>query len=284
MQDTALPRGAEAAWKHLAQDWVGAATTPEQKIAAISARFSREFRYSLRSHHAAGADPVWDFLTTTPVGHCEFFASGMTLLLRASGVPARVATGYRVTEYDSLNNRYVVRQKHAHAWVETWDPATGWRTTDPTPPAALSELFPAKTPWRQRAWRWLLVRLAPAWDARGRLLAGAAAIALAALTIRAIRSALARLPVRRSPNPPVPALTAFDTFSRRVRAAGVERPAHETLESFARRVREAELLGAASAAAAVAIERYADFRYGGTSDRELVERALNDATERIARG
>ncbi|MBI2391254.1 MAG: transglutaminase domain-containing protein [Deltaproteobacteria bacterium] len=282
-EDSALPRGKEAAWRQLARSWIGGATTPEQKIAAISARFERDFRYSLESHRSAGVDPVWDFLTTTPVGHCEYFASGMTLLLRASGVPARVATGYRVTEYDPLNHRYVVRQKHAHAWVEAWDPATGWRAADPTPPSALADLFSARTPWRQRAWRWLANRLAPVWGARVHFLVGAAVVALGALALVGVRALLRRLPPRRAAVAAAPSQIAFDAFAMRARAAGVERPGHETLEAFAARVRERSLLGVASEAAADAIERYAAHRYGGAGDPGAVERDLIEAAETIAR-
>ena len=39
-------------------------------------------------------DPLADFLLKTRAGHCEYFASGMVVLLRSLGIPARMANGF----------------------------------------------------------------------------------------------------------------------------------------------------------------------------------------------
>jgi hypothetical protein len=44
---------------------------------------------------------------------------------------ARVVTGFKCDEYNDLGGYYMVRQSHAHAWVEVKTPK-GWRTYDPT--------------------------------------------------------------------------------------------------------------------------------------------------------
>lgn len=87
-------------------------------------------------------DPAVDFLKNTKEGHCERFASGLALMLRSVGVPARVVKGFRGCEAADPGH-YVIRNYHAHSWVEaliprfdntpmrrvTWD----WLTLDPTP-------------------------------------------------------------------------------------------------------------------------------------------------------
>ena len=81
-----------------------------------------------------GETPLEDFLFVYRSGHCEYFASSMVLLLRAENVPARLATGFLGAEYNPLEGYYIVRQENAHAWVEAYTPARGWRIYDPTPP------------------------------------------------------------------------------------------------------------------------------------------------------
>ncbi len=82
----------------------------------------------------AGADPIEGFLFESRSGHCEYFASAMTVLLRELGVPARVVNGYYGAHHNALGNFYVVRQADAHAWVEVHFGPLGWVTFDPTPP------------------------------------------------------------------------------------------------------------------------------------------------------
>jgi hypothetical protein len=77
-------------------------------------------------------DRVVQFLYDWKKGHCEYFASAMVLMCQSLGMQARYVTGFRSEEYDgSLGHYYVVRQSHAHAWVEVKTP-DGWQTFDPT--------------------------------------------------------------------------------------------------------------------------------------------------------
>ena len=64
-------------------------------------------------------------------GYCEFYASAMTVLLRASGVPARVAYGFLPGKRGS-DNVEVVSASSAHWWVEVYFPSSGWVEFDPT--------------------------------------------------------------------------------------------------------------------------------------------------------
>ncbi|MFN0012513.1 MAG: DUF3488 and DUF4129 domain-containing transglutaminase family protein [Phycisphaerales bacterium] len=88
----------------------------------------------------ADQDPIEMFLFETRRGHCEYFAAGLTALLRSVGVDARVVTGYAAGEFNPLVGALVVRKSDAHAWVEAClqtDPAR-WETFDATPPSGLA--------------------------------------------------------------------------------------------------------------------------------------------------
>ena len=64
-------------------------------------------------------------------GYCDPYASTMTVLLRASGVPARVAYGFLPGERDA-NGLETVSARLAHYWVEVYFPNVGWIEFDPT--------------------------------------------------------------------------------------------------------------------------------------------------------
>src|SRR5436190_7045033 len=81
-----------------------------------------------------GKDPVEHFLETRS-GYCAQFATALALLSRASGVPARGATGFQLHDPED-DGSYLVRNSDAHAWVEVWfGPEHGWRVYDATPGA-----------------------------------------------------------------------------------------------------------------------------------------------------
>ena len=65
-------------------------------------------------------DPVVDFLVNRKAGHCEYFASALTLLLRSVGIPARMVNGFKGGDWNDLAQVLYVRQKHAHSWVEAY--------------------------------------------------------------------------------------------------------------------------------------------------------------------
>src|SRR5207247_958097 len=95
-------------------------------------------------------DPVEDFLFHSRAGHCERFATTLALMLRAEGIPAVLVLGFKGCEHVG-EGRYVVRQEHAHAWVEALisRPASGgaeprarvwhWLSLDPSPVAAAGD-------------------------------------------------------------------------------------------------------------------------------------------------
>ena len=106
---------------------------------AIESYLQREYGYSLEMK-ASGPDPLADFLFNVRTGHCEYFATAMTVLLRTHGIAARVVNGFLPGEYNETAGAYTVRQSDAHSWVEVYFPETrAWVTFDPTPPAGRTE-------------------------------------------------------------------------------------------------------------------------------------------------
>jgi protein-glutamine gamma-glutamyltransferase len=119
------------------------------KAWVITEWLSKEATYSLRSKHASAADPTADFLFGDKIGYCVHFAHAVTYLLRASGVPARVATGYAVDEAGRQGGSAIlIPSGAAHAWPEVYVEGIGWvvtdvhpeRTLDPAPQAPDADL------------------------------------------------------------------------------------------------------------------------------------------------
>jgi hypothetical protein len=111
------------------------APTSFDKAAAIEAYLRSRFTYTLNLTGKPGGDPLAHFLFETRAGHCEYFASAMTVMLRTLGIPSREVNGFLPGEYNDLAGDYIVRASDAHSWVEVYFPGNGWATFDPTPPA-----------------------------------------------------------------------------------------------------------------------------------------------------
>jgi len=106
---------------------------------AIESHLQRDYGYSLEMK-ASGPDPLADFLFNVKAGHCEYFSTAMTVLLRTHGIAARVVNGFLPGEYNETAGAYTVRQSDAHSWVEVYFPETNsWVTFDPTPSAGRVE-------------------------------------------------------------------------------------------------------------------------------------------------
>jgi hypothetical protein len=125
----------------LARAMAEPATTDLEQARAIEERLRRDYGYTLRLPSRESADPLADFLFTRKEGHCEYFASAMTVMLRTAGIPARIVTGFLGGEYNPITDLWVVRASDAHSWVEAWIPGFGWTTFDPTPPGPDSRSF-----------------------------------------------------------------------------------------------------------------------------------------------
>ena len=107
--------------------------SPKDALQLLSQYFQDNFMYSLDVRgRKSDATPLGDFLLSSRKGHCEFFAIATVLLLRRAGIPARYAVGYSVREFSDLEDCFVVRARHAHAWTLAYIDGA-WRNFDTTP-------------------------------------------------------------------------------------------------------------------------------------------------------
>jgi protein-glutamine gamma-glutamyltransferase len=133
------------ATKNLAANLTDSSNSSREKAFNILNHF-RDFGYTLEMKNDPDKTALEYFLFDRKEGHCEYFASAMVILLRAAGVPARLVNGFVGAEWHEWGNYLIVRQSHAHSWVEAYLPGVGWAVFDPTPPdptqAAIPELNP----------------------------------------------------------------------------------------------------------------------------------------------
>jgi transglutaminase-like putative cysteine protease len=131
-----------------------------ERARAIERHLRTSYGYTLQLPDREVSSPLAYFLFTRKKGHCEYFASSMAVMLRAIGIPSRLATGFQSGVYNPISDLWLVRASDAHSWVEAWMPGLGWTTFDPTPPdpnpntfALLAEvalyLDAAETFWRE---------------------------------------------------------------------------------------------------------------------------------------
>ncbi|MBN1941860.1 MAG: DUF3488 domain-containing protein [Phycisphaerae bacterium] len=112
----------------------------------IENRLQQNYEYTLDlSQSDPSRDGVEDFLFYMRRGHCEYFASAMVVMCNLLDVPARVAVGFVMDEYDPDADEFIVRDRDAHAWCEVFTEAKDWELFDPTPGGA--RLAAMERPW-----------------------------------------------------------------------------------------------------------------------------------------
>jgi transglutaminase-like putative cysteine protease len=129
----------------------GAGTVLDRTLALQSFFTGPEFRYSTTEvDRLLGPGGLEDFVFESRVGYCEYFATAMAVMLRSTGIPARVAVGFlpgeRVAAADPLRGEpatFEVSSSDAHAWVEVLFPGYGWIKFDPTPRADAATMPPS---------------------------------------------------------------------------------------------------------------------------------------------
>lgn len=125
------PRLVEKA-KALRQSYANNTQDNMALIKNVLSTFNKDiYRYTLNPPTLLN-NSLDQFYFETKAGFCEHFASSFTFLMRASGIPARLVTGYMGGEYNSNGGYYSVYQRDAHAWSEVWLQGKGWVRIDPT--------------------------------------------------------------------------------------------------------------------------------------------------------
>lgn len=96
--------------------------------------YLRGFQYEIKVEAPPqDRDAVDWFLFTSKQGYCDYFASAMAVMARATGIPARVVSGYNMGTLNERTGLYEVRQENAHSWPELFFPGYGWVRFEPTP-------------------------------------------------------------------------------------------------------------------------------------------------------
>ncbi len=131
-----LPETLPQRVRDLALELTKDAETPLDKALAVQ-EYLREDGGFVYSQDIAAPPPTADgvdhFLFVSRTGYSDYFGSSMAVLLRAAGVPARMAAGYAPGEFDEEVQRRVVRDFDSHGWVQVYFPNFGWIDFEPTP-------------------------------------------------------------------------------------------------------------------------------------------------------
>jgi protein-glutamine gamma-glutamyltransferase len=135
-----LPR-LDARVAELADSLVRGQPTRLDRVLAVERWLREEFRYSLDLPASARETSIEHFLFQRRAGHCEYFSTGMVVLLRAAGIPARNVNGFLGGEWNERGSYLAVTGNNAHSWVEVWFPELGWVPFDGTPAAGRDEVL-----------------------------------------------------------------------------------------------------------------------------------------------
>jgi transglutaminase-like putative cysteine protease len=128
-----LPQELPTRVVELAQRITQGAETPYDKAQAITEYLRQNITYvqavpPVPEYH----DMVDWFLFDQRTGFCNYYASAEVVLLRAVGVPARLAVGFAEGESEIVSDEFTVLRKHGHAWPEVFFPGVGWVEFEPT--------------------------------------------------------------------------------------------------------------------------------------------------------
>jgi transglutaminase-like putative cysteine protease len=136
----------------LAQEITKNARTPVDKIIAIRDYFLGKdefgqplFKYSNNPGIPGlpSANKLTYFLFENRKGYCAYFAGATLFLLRALGIPSRVAAGFLTVDRSSKNpGWYWFYEDQAHAWVQVYFPGYGWIDFDTTVPDTEAQQSP----------------------------------------------------------------------------------------------------------------------------------------------
>ncbi len=135
--------GASIRMQDLAKELTNASMDPYEKCRIIES-YLRQYAYNTGS--AADKNNVYDLSTANGIsqmadsflfergsGYCVHFASSMVMLLRLSGIPAKLANGYRYVFPFEKQDTYKVTGAFAHAWPVVYLEGIGWMPFEPTP-------------------------------------------------------------------------------------------------------------------------------------------------------
>ena len=151
---TFIPKGDDFdSIRTLAHEISKNATTPIDKIIAIRNYFLSTdetgqplFKYTDNPGVPGlpSASKLNYFLFENHKGYCAYYAGATLFLLRALGLPTRVATGFLTVDRSNKNKGwYWFYDDQAHAWTQVYFPGYGWIDFDTTIPSTEQQQSPA---------------------------------------------------------------------------------------------------------------------------------------------
>ena len=131
-EDLQLTKNFDGRIRKLAREVTRKHSGSYAKAIALETHLRSEYQYSFASiTQSQGRTPLSKFLFVDKQGHCEYFASAMTIMLRSLGIPARLVTGFSVNNKNPLTGYFEIRAIDGHAWTEAWIDGR-WVTFEPT--------------------------------------------------------------------------------------------------------------------------------------------------------
>ncbi len=127
-----LPDALPERVKALAADITKDAATSYDKALALKTYLQTQFPYDTTVPATPkGRDFVDYFLFDLKSGYCTYYATAMTVMCRAIGLPARYVEGF-VPSADRIQGLYYATGEQAHAWSEVYLDGFGWIPFDAT--------------------------------------------------------------------------------------------------------------------------------------------------------
>lgn len=216
-------------------------------------------------------DPVQYALFESKRGYCDLYASSMVQMARAIGIPARYVTGFYPFDSDPDDSgRYIVRERHAHAWAELLFEDVGWVAFDATEGADEADGDGRSRGSIPKAW----------WQRKGNWLW----MGLAVMAVVAVAWLLWRLQIRTRPDAVTKEFERqYVAFTEALRkASGAARQPSQTPEEYLEQVLPS-LNGSASSALSIQGKFLAGM-YGPNRPTEAEVQALKFEVSSFAKG
>ncbi|MCS7300541.1 MAG: transglutaminase-like domain-containing protein [Fimbriimonadales bacterium] len=114
--------------------------TQYDKVMALVRYIEQTTAYNLNTEaYPPEVDVAEHFLFEAKQGYCVEFATALAVLCLHANIPARVASGFILSETDPDTGEYIVREEHRHLWTEVYFSGVGWVAFDATRNAPVIE-------------------------------------------------------------------------------------------------------------------------------------------------
>lgn len=131
-----VPDGLPPEIGELAQRVTAGLDQPFVVARAVEAFLRGQFAFDLNiERRPPRRDAVAYFLFDSQRGYFDQYASAMAVMLRTLGIPARVATGFTLDDFDfdTESKSYEVTEQNSWTWPEVYFNGLGWVEFNPTP-------------------------------------------------------------------------------------------------------------------------------------------------------